>query len=111
MPAGRHKFTSEQGSTFARNVTVALAGEEVPLVDAWLQVRKGVGGALIFDLGTGGNGLTIAGGTVTIAIDETDTAAAAAGTYVYDLFVEPAAGVVKLLEGAWEHKARVTVPA
>lgn len=51
MPAGLHDFTSEQGAAFGRNVTITSPDEqEVELTDAWLQVRKGVGGQLVFDL-------------------------------------------------------------
>lgn len=115
MAAGSYDFTIEQGATFTATVTWRDANDALVNLTGYtarMQIRSAVTSPTVTLELTDSNGrITLGGaaGTVALTIAAADTEAIGAGTYVYDLELVSAAGVVtRLLEGGITVKAEVT---
>jgi len=117
MAAGIYNFTMDQGSTW----TVSLVykdsdGNPIDLTGytAKMQLRRKFDSATAaLTLATGGQGIVITGPTGTIAITATDeqTEAIDAGLYVYDLDLNNAGIITRLIQGQATVSAEVTTNA
>jgi hypothetical protein len=107
----RHTFSVYQGEYWAPAVQVEDdAGVPIDLTgyDARMQVRTG-GDALLVELTVGNGKVTISGTTLTLILDETETAALASGSHNYDLFLtSPVGRDTPLLAGPYDVEPRVT---
>lgn len=116
MPAAIHNITIEAGATFSWRITWKDdAGDPVDLSGyvARMQVRRSHSSdATIFALTSAGGGITLGGaaGTIDISISAAATAAAitAAMEAVYDLELEAAGVVRRLLQGRASLSPEVT---
>jgi hypothetical protein len=112
--AGRYDFACEQGATFSRVVTYQGSdGVAVNLTGytARMQVRETAeSGTILLDLTTENGGIALGGsaGTVTLTATATQTAAIAAGEWVYDIELVNGATVTRLLQGCFAVDAEVT---
>jgi hypothetical protein len=114
MAAGTLNFTIEQGATF--NLLLTWEIDSVPVnITNWtarLQARVDVEDSeVILSLTTSNGGITLGGAAGTISLDQTatQTALLPAGTYVYDLELISAAGVVtRLVQGELNISPEVT---
>jgi len=103
-----------QGATFSRVVKWKADGTLVNLTGytARMQIRQTAASATTTLALTTENGRIALGGsagTITLSISATDTAAIAAGRYVYDLELVSAGGIVtRLLQGVVTVSANVT---
>jgi len=105
MAAGSYNITIEQGATYDQTFTFTRDGSPVNLTGytARMQIRASVTAQqVVYDVAvTGTFTLGGAAGTIRIVITATNTAALTAGTYVYDLELQSASGVVtRLLQGS-----------
>ena len=113
MAAGSLDFTIEQGATF--NLLLTWKIDTVPVnltgYTARLQARIDVDEVDTILSLTTGFGITLGGAAGTISLDQTGTQTAVlpAGTYVYDLELQSAGGVVtRLVQGELLISAEVT---
>lgn len=103
-----------QGATFSRVIRWKADGANVNLTGytARAQIRPTAASATTtLSLTTENGRITLGGaaGTITLTISATDTAAIAAGRYVYDLELVSAGGIVtRLLQGVVTVSANVT---
>jgi len=100
--AGVLNIVMEQGTTFARTLTITQDGSPLDLraTTGRLQVRTSEDAASgVIDL-TNGSGLTMNNGSIDIEFEPSDTSSLDPGNYVYGLEYETAAGAVyPLLKG------------
>ena len=112
--AGFHCIVCDQGATLEVSLTYLDSdGAAVNLsgYTARMQVRTEVTAAAATLTLTTENGriaLGGAAGTVALTVPAIDTAAVAAGEYVYDLELVTGARVVRLIEGSFVVRAEVT---
>lgn len=113
--AGRYNIIIEQGATFSRVLTWRDA--QGALIDlsgytARMQARAGhTAQSVLVSLTTENGRIALGGaaGTVTLTIAAADTALLPSGSYVYDLELVSAGGVVtRLLEGCCQVSPEVT---
>lgn len=112
MNPGQHNFVCPKGTTFAKSVTYKVNKFAVNLTgySARMQVRETLNSpSTLVSLSTG-SGMTVSSaGVITMTISAATTAGFANGTYVYDLEIESAGGVVtRLLEGKFKVTGEVT---
>lgn len=104
----------QQGATFSRLIRWKADGASVNLTGytARMQIRPTAASATTtLSLTTENARIALGGaaGTITLSISATDTAAIAAGRYVYDLELVSAGGIVtRLLQGIVTVSANVT---
>lgn len=115
MAAGALDITIEQGATWNLLMTWKIGGTAVNLTGytARMQVRVDVEDSeTILSLTTDAGGGIVLGdvlGTITLSRSATQTAALAAGEYVYDLELISTGGqVTRLLQGQFSVSAEVT---
>lgn len=115
MAAGALDITIEQGATWNLVLTWKIGGTAVNLTSyiARMQVRVDVDDSeTILSLTTAaGEGIVLGGalGTITLSRSAAQTAALAAGEYVYDLELQSSGGeVTRLLQGQFAVSAEVT---
>jgi hypothetical protein len=111
--AGKYDILCEQGATFQRTFTwIGSDGEPVYNTGytARMQVRTTASAATTLVSLTSSSGITLGGadGTITVEIAATATAGIPAGCYVYDLELEQAGVVYRLLQGDFVVDAEVT---
>lgn len=110
----QHDLCIPAGASFTRVIRWKADGDEVNLTGytARMQIRPTAASATTtLSLTTENNRITLGGtaGTITLSISATDTAAIAAGRYVYDLELVSAGGIVtRLLQGVVTVSANVT---
>lgn len=109
---GTLNLTCYQGASFDRTLTWKIDGLAVNLTGytARMQVRADYGAAVALNLASG-TGITLGGaaGTIAVVITPVQTAALAAGNYVYDLELESSTGdVTRLVEGVFTVDPEVT---
>lgn len=113
-PAGRYDTICDQGATYER--VVILRDAAAGLVDltnftAKMQIRSTAASpTVIKELTTENGGITLGGvtGTISLLITATDTAAMAAGNYVYDVNLVSGGTINKPLYGTFTVRAGVT---
>ena len=113
-PAGRYDTICDQGATYDR--VVILRDSAAGLVDltgftAAMQIRTTAASTTVVkSLTTENTGITLGGvtGTIALFISATDTAAIAAGNYVYDVNLISGATINKPLYGSFTVRAGVT---
>lgn len=114
MAAGTLDFTIEQGATFNLLLTWKIDGTPVNITNwtARLAARVDVEDSeVILSLTTSNGGITLGGAAGTISLNQTatQTAVLPAGTYVYDLELISAVGVVtRLVQGELNISPEVT---
>jgi len=114
MAAGTLDFTIEQGATFNLLLTWKIDGTPVNITNwtARLAARVDVEDSeVILSLTTSNGGITLGGAAGTISLNQTatQTAVLPAGTYVYDLELISAVGVVtRLVQGELDISPEVT---
>lgn len=115
MAAGSLDITIEQGATWNLVLTWKINGSAVNLTSyiARMQVRVDTEDSeTILSLTTeAGGGIVLGGalGTITLSRSATQTAALAAGEYVYDLELQSSGGeVTRLVQGSFIVSAEVT---
>lgn len=115
MSAGSYDITIEQGATFTRQMTVTQNGSawNITGYTVRMQIRSDpASSTIILTCSTGSDGrivlTTPASGIFTITISAATTATLTAGEYVYDLELESASVVTRLLEGRCMISAEVT---
>ncbi len=112
--AGTHDIVCDQGATFSRVFTWQdSTGLPVNLTGytARMQVRATIDSAsTLLSLTTENGGISLGGtaGTVTITASATQTAAVAAGCYVYDIELVIGSTVVRLVQGQFTVDGEVT---
>jgi hypothetical protein len=112
--AGTHDIVCDQGATFTRVFTWQdSAGVPINLTGytARMQVRETVASAsTLLSLTTENGGIYLGGaaGTVNLSATATQTAAIAAGCYVYDIELVNGATVYRLVQGQFTVDAEVT---
>lgn len=108
-----YDFEAGQGETFDRTLVWTLDDEPVNLsaYSVRMQVRRSYSSpTVVFSL-TEGDGITVddEAGSINLFISATDTAAAHAGEYVYDIELEDSEGIVdRFLEGKFSLSPEVT---
>lgn len=112
--AGIHDLVCDQGATFSRVFTWQDSAA-VPInlggYTARMQVRETVTSAsTLLSLTTENGGILLGGtaGTVSVTATATQTAAVAAGCYVYDIELVNGATVYRLVQGQFTVDAEVT---
>jgi hypothetical protein len=113
MAAGTLDLSIEQGSTYNLVLTWKVNGTAVNLTNytARLQARVDVEDTETVLSMTTGAGITLGGALGTITLDQSaaQTAAIAAGTYIYDLEMVAGSGTVtRLVQGELVVSAEVT---
>lgn len=114
MAAGTLDLSIEQGATYNLVLTWKVDGTAVNLTNytARLQARVDVEDTdTVLSMTTSGGGITLGGVLGTITLDRTaaQTAAIAAGTYIYDLEMVAGSGTVtRLVQGELVVSAEVT---
>jgi len=114
MAAGTLDLSIEQGATYNLVLTWKVDGTAVNLTNytARLQARVDVEDTeTVLSMTTAGGGITLGGAAGTITLDRTaaQTAAIAAGTYIYDLEMVAGSGTVtRLVQGELVVSAEVT---
>lgn len=114
MAAGTLDLSIEQGSTYNLVLTWRVDGTAVNLTNytARLQARVDVENTeTVLSMTTAGGGITLGGAAGTITLDQSaaQTAAIAAGTYIYDLEMVAGSGTVtRLVQGELVVSAEVT---
>jgi hypothetical protein len=113
MNPGQYNFTCPKGTTFSKSVTYKVNKFAVNLTgySARMQVRETLAStSTLVSLSSPSNGMTVnSAGVITMTISAATTAGFANGTYVYDLEIESAGGVVtRLLEGKFKVTGEVT---
>ena len=110
---GRYNINVYKGTTFTLAPVWKIGGTPVIMTDytADMQVRAATDTSIIVELSTA-NGravITPSAGKVTLTLTASQTAALAAGTYVYDLnLTAPDSTVTKILQGAFVVSESVT---
>ena len=113
MNPGRYNLAVYKGTTFALSPVWKIGGVPVNLsgYTADMQVRYATDTSIIVELSTA-NGravITPSAGKVTLTLTASQTAALAAGTYVYDLnLTAPDSTVTKILQGVFVVSESVT---
>ena len=113
-PAGRYDTLCDQGATYERVVVLrdAAAGLiNLTNFTAKMQIRPTAASTTVIkELTTENGGITLggAGGTISLFISDTDTAAMTPGSYVYDLNLVTNTSVNKPLYGTFTVRAGVT---
>lgn len=113
--AAKYDIVMDQGATFSRAITWQDS-QAVPVnltgYTARMQVRDEVDSAsAALSLTTENSRISLGGtaGTITLLVSATDTAAVAAGEYVYDLELVSGSGTVtRLIQGCFTVDAEVT---
>lgn len=114
MSAGAYNFVIEQGATFDRLFTYKADGTNPTNLTGYtarMQIRVTHDAPVAILSLTSPTNITLGGaaGTLRVVITDEVTAALAAGSYVYDLEIEDAAGAVtRLLKGEVEVDPEVT---
>jgi hypothetical protein len=114
MPAARHDFVVEQGTTWRRTVEYKNPDGSPFVLTGWtarMQVRaRRAAGAPLLDLtSTPAAGIVIASNVLTVTVTAAQTAALPAGRAVYDVeIVSPAGEVTRLVEGSFIVEGEVT---
>lgn len=113
--AGTYDMVIDQGATLSRTITwkdSAKAPINVTGYSARMQVRASVTATTtVIELTTANSRIALGGaaGTVTLTVSAADTAALAAGRYVYDLELVSGSGVVsRLIMGNFVVRGEVT---
>lgn len=112
--AGTYDIVCDQGATFTRVFTWQDSSGvpvDLSLYTARMQVRATVASAsTLLSLTTENGGIALGGaaGTISITATATQTAAVAAGCYVYDIELVTGATVVRLVQGQFTVDAEVT---
>jgi hypothetical protein len=110
---GRFNINVYKGTTFTLSPVWKINNSPVLMqgYTADMQVRAATDTAIIVELSTSNGRAVITGseGKVTLTLTATETAALAAGTYIYDLNVTaPDATVTKILQGNFVINESVT---
>lgn len=113
--AAKYDIVMDQGATFSRAITWQDS-QAVPVnltgYTARMQVRDEVDSSTsALSLTTENSRISLGGtaGTITLLVSATDTAAVAAGEYVYDLELVSGSGTVtRLIQGCFTVDAEVT---
>ena len=113
-PAGRYDTICDQNATYER--VVILRDAAAGLVNltgftAKMQLRStATSAAVVKELTTENGGITLGGvtGAISLFISAADTAAIAAGNYVYDLILISGTTINKPLYGSFTVRAGVT---
>ncbi len=115
MAAGTYNLTIEQGATFTATVTWSDAANALVNLTGYtarMQLRATLASATPAIELTNANGRIVLGGaagTIDLTIAAADTALLGAGSYVYDLELVSATGVVtRLIQGTATSVAEVT---
>jgi hypothetical protein len=112
--AGTHDIVCDQGATFTRIFTWEDSSGipiDLTLYTARMQVRATIGSlSTLLSLTTENGGISLGGtaGTITVTATAIQTAAVAAGCYVYDLEMVTGAVVTRLVQGSFTVDAEVT---
>lgn len=112
--AGVYDISCDQGSTFALTISWLDsdgAGINLSTYAARMDVRPTIESStrtLALTTENGGIAFGAATGTIELRITAEQTAALAAGDYVYDLELVSGAAVTRILEGAFTVRAEVT---
>lgn len=113
-PAGRYDTICDQGATYERVIILRDAGASLINLTGYtaeMQVRPTAASTTVtLSLTTENGGLTLggAGGTISITISATATAAIVAGNYVYDINLISGSNINKPLYGSFTVRAGVT---
>lgn len=105
MAAASWNFFVEQGATFTATITWRDANQILVNLTGYtarMQLRTSLNsGSVALELTTENSRIALggAGGTISLLISATDTAALGAGTYVYDLELVSGSVVTRLLKG------------
>lgn len=107
-----YNITAYQGATYKLNMTYKIDDTPVNLTNytAAMQVRETpTSSSAVISL-TNGSGITLGGtaGTIAINVPASTMGAASAGFYQYDLELNSAGEVTRLLQGKFEIVAEVT---
>ena len=110
---GRYNINVYKGTTFTLAPVWKIGGNVVLLQSytALMQVRAAADTSVIVELSTSNGRIVItpSAGRITLTLTATQTAALAAGTYMYDLnLTAPASTVTKILQGAFVISNSVT---
>jgi len=113
MQPGKYNFNAPQGSTFSRTLTYKANDTAVNLTgySARMQVRKNVTDSAVILSLVSPTDITLGGsaGTIVLIVSASAMAAVVAGSYVYDLEIQSASGVVtRLIEGKFIVSPEVT---
>lgn len=106
MPAARHDFVVEQGTTWRRTVEYKNADGTPFVLTNWtarmqVRARHTSAGTPLLDLTIANGGVVIAGNVLTLTITAAQSALLPVGRAVYDLeIVSPAGEVTRLIEGS-----------
>lgn len=114
MAAGKLDLTIEQGATFQHTLTLSNGGTAINLTgyDVRMQIRERVSASTtIADLTIGaGISVVAASGQITLTISAADTAEMIFDTAYYDLEIESAGVVTRIVEGEVTLNPEVTRP-
>lgn len=110
---GRYNINVYKGTTFTLAPVWKIGGNVVLLQSytALMQVRAAADTSVIVELSTANGRIVItpSAGRITLTLTATETAALAAGTYMYDLNITaPDSTVTKILQGAFVVSNSVT---
>lgn len=116
MTAGIYNFTIDQGSVFTLNLKyedpdgnpINLSGQT-----ARMQLRRRYDSAAVLTLTTGGGGIVITGptGNILITITDEQTGTLESGFYQYDLELDNAGTIERLIQGQTTVSPQVTADA
>ena len=112
MLAGTYDIICEQGATFQREIAVVNQDESIPDYNgstARMQVRPTVESlVIIIELTTENSRITLLDNTITLNITADDTTVLPIGTYKYDLEIQIADKVIRLVQGNFKVSPEVT---
>jgi len=112
MTAAQHDLTCEQGTTFVKTLTItdtSSVARDLSAYAARMQVRPDITSTTkLLDLTSSGGDITLnSSGVIQVTVSATDTAALAQGG-VYDLEIEAAGVVERVIEGDFNLSKEVT---
>lgn len=106
-----YNITAYQGATYKLDMTYKIDDTPVDLTNytAAMQVKENPNASAVISI-SNGSGITLGGtaGTIALNVSATTMGSATAGFYQYDLELNSAGEVTRLLQGKFEIVAEVT---